>query len=191
MCPICTAVLVGNTVTVTIASELTKSFRSSGYLGLCPQDHFHPCCCCCSLVLPRLCWSLFTVQVPVPWGNRLQFPFASSQDSPCMSFELYRKYEQLPWNLNLLCPWIAACIHWTVHPRFCVFEAVRWFVPSPPRRQEQVCLPREIWIAEAVRLWLWRMVQVLKVPFSSSTEPRARLCFGDWIPCPTRPSDYK
>lgn len=84
LCPIRTAVLVGSTVTVTIVSELTKSFRTSGYLGSCPEEHFRPCCCYCSLVLQWLCWILFPVQVSVAQGKRLQLPLASSWESPSM-----------------------------------------------------------------------------------------------------------
>lgn len=82
LCPVHTAVLVGSTVTVTIVSELTKSFRSSGYLGSCPEEYFRPCCCYCSLVLEWLRWILFPVQVHVAQGNRLQLPLASSWEPP-------------------------------------------------------------------------------------------------------------
>lgn len=89
----CAAVLVGSMVMVTIVSELTESFRSSGYLGLCPEEHFHPYCF--FLVLQWLCSILFQFRSLLPWEiscNYSLFP----PESPRVSFEFYGKHEQLP-----------------------------------------------------------------------------------------------
>lgn len=73
--------------------ELTESFRSSGYLGLCPKEHFHPYCF--FLLVQWFCWILFQFRSLFPWEISYKCSLLPPE-SPSVSFEFYGKHEQLP-----------------------------------------------------------------------------------------------
>lgn len=83
LCPMCAAVLVGSIVMVTIVLEFTESFRSSGYLDLCPEEHFH--LYCFFLVVQWFCCILFQFRSLFPWEVSCNYSLLPPK-SPYVSF---------------------------------------------------------------------------------------------------------
>lgn len=131
----------------------------------------------------------FPVQVPVSLGNKLQVLLASSWVSLC---ELWILWET--WAAAIKSP-SPLSLNSIMHAANCTSQVLDlWcceMICASSSQTSRSASPSlgglKSWGCQA----LWRMAQVWKGLFSSSTEPQARLCLGGLIPFPTGPSDYK